>query len=75
MIKAAELQQKFKKEFGKSFRSEKGLQTRIIKSAKAGMYTCTVDVSPKAKDQLVKLLDEAGYNVIILNEREIQIEW
>lgn len=75
MVTASELKAKYVKEIGKRVQSEKALQTRLIKAAKAGLTQFDVTMSAKKVVDLVTVLQSVGYITKVKDNNVVVVSW
>lgn len=75
MVTASELKAKYVKEVGKRVQSEKALQTRLTKAAKAGLVQFDVTMAPKKLPDLVAVLQASGYNTKVKDNNVVAVSW
>lgn len=71
MLTAQELSAKYEKEQTKRFRAIKGVATRILKCAKAGLTRTDLEVALVCVDEIEAELKAAGYQTSVVKTKKV----
>lgn len=71
MITAQELRTKYEKESTKRFRATKGVATRVLKCAKAGLTSTKLEVALACVDEIEADLKAGGYSTSVEKGKKV----